>query len=320
MTYRKPCERQANVGHTLNRTSYGSASAPQQLHPPARLVLSQSVRRRIGLGFPLEYGKAGRARAGHAREQAALGGAKCSEHVADLRRDSDRRRLQIVAAGQKPDRRYRRRTVRLADRRAEDSRDEQALRKTSAVETGRPGQTSTIGSAGQPSRGDISSPIPQARSARPARHIGTSAPSSQPDRSKLFGRELSIQAARSAREAPPPHRMSRRRGPRPPGCSSPRESRRRREPGSARRMPGGSPRRDRRSSPGACAANRPPTARVRPIRRSDLDAVADVGEHCDRVEQMVAVGAPARHMQREIDLRRGEPRLPRPPPPPPSRC
>ena len=52
MTYRKPCERQANVGHTLNRTSYGSASALSSCNPPARLVLSQSVRRRIGLGFP----------------------------------------------------------------------------------------------------------------------------------------------------------------------------------------------------------------------------------------------------------------------------
>ena len=40
------------------------------------------------------------------------------------------------------------------------------------------------------------------------------------------------------------------------------------------------------------------------LGRGDLDAVADVGEDGDAVEQMIAVGAAAGHVQREIDLRR----------------
>ena len=190
-------------------------------NPPARLVLSQSVRRRIGLGFPLEYGKAGRARPGHPREQAALGGAKCREHVADLRRDSDRRRLQIVTAGQEPDRDINGGPVRLADRRAGiPATNKRAKNVGSRDRAAGPYQPLAAPAS---HRGAIS-PRPLRRRSG-AGQRGTSAhPLLFSARSlEALRARVSIHAARSAREAPPPHPMSRHRGPRPPGCSSPRE-------------------------------------------------------------------------------------------------
>ena len=185
----------------------------------------------------------------------------------------ERRRLQIVAAAREPVRDLRRRAP-PAGREAAGSRGASSAAKTAAVDTGTPGQTSTSGSAGQPSSGSISSPIPRARSARPARHIGTSAPSLQADRARARP------AAMPRPEEPVERQQHRRRVGRAaaearprPGCSSPRGSpRRRRQPGMRRRKPPPRARRDRCASPGACAAKRPGDGERQLVGRRDLDA------------------------------------------------
>ena len=53
---------------------------------------------------------------------------------------------------------------------------------------------------------------------------------------------------------------------------------------------------------------RPGHREAEPLCRRDLDPVADIREHRDAVEEMIAVGALPRDVQREIDLCRREPR------------
>ena len=125
MTYRKPCERQANVGHTLNRTSYGSASAPAAaIHQRGSFFRSRSA---AASASDFRWNTAKQAEPDPdiraSRQPSVARSAESTSPISgaiaiaggsrSLRQDKSRSR-------------YQRRTVRLADRRAEDSRDEQA--------------------------------------------------------------------------------------------------------------------------------------------------------------------------------------------------
>ena len=178
-----------------------------------------------------------------------------------------------------------------------------SVRNTSAVDTGRPGQTSTSGRAGQPSRRSISSPIPRARSAPPR------------EAHRNVGAELEADCAENVRRNARPEEAveGQQNGGRvgrsaaQPGAGRNvllhADRRARPQPGmgekSLRRAPG---------KIGAVAGRMRGEAAgegdVQPVGGGDLDAVADLGEDGDAVDEMVEVGAPSGHMQGKVDLRR----------------
>ena len=191
------------------------------------------------------------------------------EHVADLGRNRRAPALPDRCGSRQAMPRAHAAAVRAAGRRAEDCRGGRAPRRPSAVETARPGQTSTSGSAGQSfeRRNVLADP---ARAERPAgeahRHVG--AELQRRSREARSG-EIAPRKARSARGAPPPRRPSRRQGRRPPGCSSPRRiAAPARKPALARRTPPPRARRDRARRPAHAPRNGPVTARPSRSRRT----------------------------------------------------
>ena len=156
--------------------------------------------------------EAGGAAAAHGSMQHALARPQEGEYPGDLRPQRDRRIGEVVSM--------------LGQRRSEASASVQGRRvragenapcrlaKTSGVGNGMPGLTRRIAHGGKGGAGASRSPTPETSAARPARHIGTSAPSraarSNSSSAGSATRHKSINKRNAAA-----HRPNRRRGPPP---------------------------------------------------------------------------------------------------------
>ena len=144
------------------------------------------------------------------------------------------------------------------------------------------------------------SPMPHMSAGRAPRHTGTSAPSSRRDVEPGHIAQRSRYWPAARRAAVPPRRPIRRRGRRQPAGSSrvrPTQARASVRPGAARRAPG------RAGSRRRCSVRR--VRRPRRCRRAGLQRhhVVQVGKRHQAFELMIAVGAPAEHVERQIDFR-----------------
>ena len=145
--------------------------------PPARLCPADRGGGGIARRGGREQPEARRAAARHPRQRAAFLRRELRQHVANLRQEAHRRRLEVVGAGASQA------TKRIAaSRGGGQGRSAWPRTRSRRAEHGRgrerqAGIDQQTASGGRPSQGSTRSPVPRMRAVRPARQTGTSAPS-----------------------------------------------------------------------------------------------------------------------------------------------
>ena len=290
-------------------TSLSYAEAARRPHPPVGCVRLQAPRAAaLAARGRSEQPEAGRARARHARQQAAGRRPQRREHVRDHRLQRDRWRFEIVALRRKastPARRASRidrddhvRQRSGCRRRSSRKRREHVLGRHAR----RRGLTSTAGKSRQLERrrqhlADAAH-HPRAR-IEADRHVGAGRARRRHQRADRRARGGSPAPAAAA---PPPHRPSRRRARPRPAAACQREAAEPQTLDPLRKRA----RRLEHQIVGDCARRRarsgraPSSASARARRKRQ--PVADIGEHHQAFDLMIAVGAPAEDVQRQIDL------------------